>query len=250
MFSYTLLQFVPDRSQKEELYREAVSNDGNALRHVPRELITEELCRLAVNQNINALSGYIPEQSRTIGLYVFALKKDAKALRYVPRDMRWDVLESVSKSDNVPLMIELIKDMKFRGHHIAPEWFKNGNTLGNGSVEDQDAEVDELLMIDMEFTDYYVASSCFRNGNISGNGSAEDQDAVSINDMRCYYEELSRILSVNGNNTLFTSPVSQILGSESGPAYPSARQERQEREETLHAEGSSGIADCIRSFLF
>ena len=28
--------------------------------------------------------------------------------------------------------------------------------------------------------------------------------------MRCYYEELSRILSVNGKNTLFTLPVSQI----------------------------------------
>ena len=198
---------MPEELKTEDLCRVAVSNCGWALKYVPEEWRKEELCRVAVNQNINALSGYIPEQSRTIGLYVFALKKDAKALRYVPRDMRWDVLESVSKSDNVPLMIELIKDMKFRGHHIAPEWFKNGNTIGNGLAEDQEA-------------------------------------VVSINDMRCYYEELSRILSVNGNNTLFTSPVSQIGGAEAGPAYPSVR------EETLYAEGSSGIAGCVRSFLF
>jgi len=160
---------------------------------------------MAVNQYIDTLLYYMPKQSRTIGLYVSALKKDAKALRYVPRDMRWDVLKELS--DDVPLMIELIKDMKFRGHLIAPSWF--------------------------------------RSGNVSGNGLAEDQESVfSINDMRCYYEELSRILSVNRGNTLFTLPVSQIEGAEPGPAYPHNRQE------TLYAEGSSGIADCIRSFLF
>ena len=246
------LEYVPDRLRTEELCRVAVSSNRWALGYVPEELKTEELFRVAVNQNIDALRSYIPEQSRTIDLYVLALKKDVKALRYVPRDMRWNVLRELS--DDAPLMIELIKDMKFRGHLIAPEWFRNVNASGNGSAEDQDAVSINDICVNYEewsrilsmngnntlFKLLFIVLDCFRNGNTLGNTSGNTSgNGSSINDMRVHYEALSQILSLNRKNTLFTLPVSQLMGTESHNS-----------QKTLHAEGSSGIADCIRSFLF
>ena len=63
----------------------------------------------------------------------------------------------------------------------------------------------------------------------------------AFNDMRVYYEELRRMLSVNGKNTLFTLPVSQIKSQSPDLEYPN------QKNETLH---SLYLANPILSYLF
>ena len=63
----------------------------------------------------------------------------------------------------------------------------------------------------------------------------------AFNDMRVHYEALSQILSVNRDNTLFTSPVSQIESQSPDLEYPN------QKNETLH---SLYLANPILSYLF
>ena len=79
-----------------------------------------------------------------------------------------------------------------------------------------------------------------------GKDNNDDNSSVqgvlfTFNNMRSYYEELSRILSVNGNNTVFTLPVSQIESHSSDPEYPN------QTNETLD---SLYLASPILSYLF
>jgi hypothetical protein len=66
---------------QEEL--EAVKQDGEALKSVPEELKTPELCLVAVKQHGLAL-GDVPEELQTREILLEAVKQDGSAIEYVP----------------------------------------------------------------------------------------------------------------------------------------------------------------------
>ena len=74
--------------------------DGDTIRHVPTELMTEELCMIAVQRNGMSLQN-IPSYNQTNEICEMALKNNIHAMRNVPSEM-------ITKE----LLDELIEDIK------------------------------------------------------------------------------------------------------------------------------------------
>ncbi len=64
----------------------AVKADWKALEHVPDELLTEELCMLAIEANPGEALSVIPEWIMTEEMCLEAVKRDGLALEWVPDD--------------------------------------------------------------------------------------------------------------------------------------------------------------------
>jgi Domain of unknown function (DUF4116) len=76
------LKYVPEDYKTPELCHLAVEQDGLALYDVPGKYQTHELCRLAVEQNALALQ-YVPEKHKTPELCRLAIQNDGIALQHV-----------------------------------------------------------------------------------------------------------------------------------------------------------------------
>jgi hypothetical protein len=81
------LEYVPAKLRTEEMYRLAVAQNGEALLYVPWDLRTEDLCRLAVALDGDALR-LVPETLRTEDLCRIAVAQDGEALMHVPEPLR------------------------------------------------------------------------------------------------------------------------------------------------------------------
>ena len=81
------LEKVPDELITPELCKLAIEEDGSAIEYVPNELITPELCRIAVEESMYALK-YVPDEFKTPELCKFAVEKDGRALYYVPDELK------------------------------------------------------------------------------------------------------------------------------------------------------------------
>jgi Domain of unknown function (DUF4116) len=89
------LRFIPENKRTLELCRLAVEQNGFALYFVPRDLKrnrfedkkTSELCRLAVEQNGLTLK-YMSENQMTPELCCLAVQRTGGALQYVPEDYK------------------------------------------------------------------------------------------------------------------------------------------------------------------
>jgi Domain of unknown function (DUF4116) len=81
------LKYIPEEHRTPELCRIAVQNNVFALYFVPKEKIALELCRLAVEQNGWALE-YVPIRYKTPELCRLAVEQDGLALFHVPEAQR------------------------------------------------------------------------------------------------------------------------------------------------------------------
>jgi hypothetical protein len=90
------LKYVPENLKTEELCLEAVKQNGNMLCCVPENLKTAEICLAAVKQcriegNIRVLSNalqYVPENLKTAELCLEAVKQSGSYLQYVPENLK------------------------------------------------------------------------------------------------------------------------------------------------------------------
>ena len=81
----------------------AVKNEGRALCYVPEEMKTPELCMEAVKNYGEAL-GYVPEKMKTLEICLEAVKKDGSALEYVPEElMTPEICLEAVKNDGLAL---------------------------------------------------------------------------------------------------------------------------------------------------
>ena len=78
------LEDIPNNLISYNLCKIAVQNDGFALRYVPKEYMTEELCLIAVNHDPFAI-GFIPETIITQEMCLAAVKGSGYVLRYIPK---------------------------------------------------------------------------------------------------------------------------------------------------------------------
>jgi hypothetical protein len=85
------LKYVPTQLSTEEMCRIAVVRDGEALRHVPLALRTKEICKIAVAQRGEALC-HVPRKLRTEEMCRIAVAKTGGALYHVPERLRTEEL--------------------------------------------------------------------------------------------------------------------------------------------------------------
>lgn len=91
------LKSVPKINQTEDLVKYVCSNDGMALKHASKKLITPEICKIAVTQNSLALE-YVPKKIISSELCYLAVMENGRALEYVPDDMRTKELVEMAVS--------------------------------------------------------------------------------------------------------------------------------------------------------
>jgi Domain of unknown function (DUF4116) len=92
------LKFVPEDFRTPELCQIAIEQNGMALQYVPECKRTPELYRLAIERDGWAL-GFVPEDKKTLEICQIAVQHDGDALRYVPYDLissRADALQEES----------------------------------------------------------------------------------------------------------------------------------------------------------
>lgn len=93
------LRHVPDQYITYEICLEAVKRDGNALRFVPDGYLSDELVLEAVIANAYSLQ-YVPEEMREYDLCLRAVKTCGYMLRYVPEDhLTYDMCLAAIESD-------------------------------------------------------------------------------------------------------------------------------------------------------
>jgi hypothetical protein len=90
-FSCHAFEHIPYEMKTSELCKLAVKNSSFQLRYVPEELKTSELCKFAVNSSCDALQ-YVPNELKTEELFKFAVNRDGYALRYVPDKFKTEEL--------------------------------------------------------------------------------------------------------------------------------------------------------------
>jgi hypothetical protein len=81
------LKWVPENLRTDEMCRIAVAENGGALEHVPQKLCTDEMCRIAVAEDGRALY-YVSEKLRTDEMCRIAVARDGESLYYVPEALR------------------------------------------------------------------------------------------------------------------------------------------------------------------
>ena len=81
------LEHVPEDLKTPKLCKIAVKQYGTILEFVPEARRTPELCKLAVENEGWAL-GYVPEALKTPELCKIAVKQDGGALRFVPKALK------------------------------------------------------------------------------------------------------------------------------------------------------------------
>lgn len=85
--------FVPSKYKSYEFCKKVVEFAPLAIMHVPRGLQTNELQKIAVSKNINALR-CIPEDLKTTDLCLIAYLKNNKALDFIPAHQQREVVEN------------------------------------------------------------------------------------------------------------------------------------------------------------
>ena len=93
------IQLTDDPTEQIKIANKMVKNNSMALRFVPRELITPELCKLAVEQESRALV-FVPEQLKTPELCKIAVKENGTALDFVPEEFKTPKLCRIAVEDN------------------------------------------------------------------------------------------------------------------------------------------------------
>jgi len=91
------LQYVPEEL-KEELYKNALIQDGSLLEYIPEEFKTAELCKIAVTHNWYRLQ-YVPKELRTEELCKIAVSQNSDALCYVPNYLKQKIRAYQEKAD-------------------------------------------------------------------------------------------------------------------------------------------------------
>jgi hypothetical protein len=82
-----LKEFNENKYITYEQWLNAVTNDRFDLGFVPKELRTEEICKIAVIQNGSRLF-YVPEKSQTEEICKFSVKKDGSSLVFVSDSLK------------------------------------------------------------------------------------------------------------------------------------------------------------------
>lgn len=82
-----LLEHVPNKYQKYELYHELVQSYGWELRWVPVKYMTPELCSTAV-QSAGWAIQFVPDEYKTYELYLQAVQSAGWALKLVPDEYK------------------------------------------------------------------------------------------------------------------------------------------------------------------
>jgi exosome complex RNA-binding protein Rrp4 len=93
------LKWIPEELKTEEMCRIAVAQNGRALQYAPWDLRTREICRLAATQNGMALTE-VPERLRTEDMCQIAVAQDGRALEHVPQKLRTEDLCRVAVGQN------------------------------------------------------------------------------------------------------------------------------------------------------
>jgi len=95
------LRDVPENLKTAELCLEAIKKNGYELCYVPESLKTAELCLEAIKKNGDTLC-YVPENLKTEELCIEAVKQNSMALNYVPENLKTELcLEAVKKNSYV-----------------------------------------------------------------------------------------------------------------------------------------------------
>lgn len=100
------LKNLPNELITEEMCKKAVEQGGYALNYVPEGFKTEEICRIAVRQN-GWLLEYVPEKFKTEELCKLAVEQDGTALHYVPEELKTKELYLLAMRED-PYVLDII----------------------------------------------------------------------------------------------------------------------------------------------
>ena len=100
------LEFVPKELRTLDICKLAVHDYVDALNDVPFETFTHdeqlELCKLAVTQKGNSL-GYVPKELRTLEICKLAVTKNEYALVYVPKKFKEQIKQELNIQESLDL---------------------------------------------------------------------------------------------------------------------------------------------------
>ena len=102
------LKYIPKYNimtdeQYYELYKEVVTQDGLALKFVPENNKTLDICEKAVTQNGKALE-FVPNEKKTFDICEIAVTKNGLALEFVPNEKKtFDICKKALAQNSVAL---------------------------------------------------------------------------------------------------------------------------------------------------
>lgn len=90
------LKHVPVEHMTNELCELAIKQNGFAFRYLPEHMQTEDFALMAIKQNGLVLS-IIPEELHSYEMYVHAVNNNSEAIDYVPDEIKHDVIDDVKR---------------------------------------------------------------------------------------------------------------------------------------------------------
>jgi hypothetical protein len=172
------LKFIPEKYRTNEIYLNAIKQNGCNIKYIPDNLLTKELCELAVKQNgwcIKDISSnfltkelyelavqsngealyYVPKKQLTYELCKMAVKQNGEALFYTPKALKTDELyELAVQSNGNSLRIIPLKSITSELCKLAVQ--QKGNSLSYVPDEYRIKELYEIAIKNDGISLYYV----------------------------------------------------------------------------------------------
>ena len=110
---FNYLWHVPYEKRTPLICEYSVSIDGNQIRYVPDDLLTEKLCKLAIINKPLSLQ-WVPTKYKSEQLCMAAIKQDGRALQYTPKDRITNKIIECSLSSGCNFLEFVPEELKTR----------------------------------------------------------------------------------------------------------------------------------------
>ena len=194
------LKYIPKYNimtdkQYYELYKEVVTQDGLALKFVPENNKTSDICEIAVTQNGKALE-FVPDNNKTFDICEIAVTKNGLALEFVPDEKKtFNIYNKAVTQNSVAL-----KHVEILFNNITEEQYYKlcEKAIENDSFSIYDVKADN--MTDQKY--YELCKKVIKNINTLLNAVPENKRTYEIYMLAVTNngKELEKVI-LNGNIT-------------------------------------------------
>ena len=139
-----VLQDMPIENITDEIIKLAVQNNSKALGYIPIEKLSDEICMLAVKNNYKAL-GYIPIEKSSNEICMLAVQNNYKAFQYVPKNKTSDEIIKIAVKNNSKVL-RYVPIEKMSEEIIKLALKNNGYVIIHVPIEKMSEEIIKLAL--------------------------------------------------------------------------------------------------------
>ena len=206
------LKFVPENNKTLDICEKAVTQNGKALEFVPNEKKTFDICEIAVTKNGLALE-FVPDEKKTFNIYNKAVTQNSGALKHVEilfnnitEEQYYKLCEKAIENDSFSIYdvkADNMTDQKY--YELCKKVIKNINTLLNAVPENKRTYEIYMLAVTNHGKEL---EKVILNGNITEEQYYElCEKAIENYGQAIYYVKTEVIDEINEEGKNYNKPI-------------------------------------------